>query len=182
MSVYRDAEHGVVRAMTLDAISLHKGAAWQGKYQPPGSQTGKSDNPCPLDRFDQLTQDAMTRSLLRRVLSPLHWNMLEAFYKVDSSKSLQQERALAIQYVARSAPGKAHWLFRQKCVTAWAVSNLPEGFMVLHTWDNLDSPTPEKTLYRWRSDIRRWLKQELDKAFASAAVILDEAGLIAEAA
>ncbi|MNY63114.1 hypothetical protein D3C86_2000320 [compost metagenome] len=53
--------------------------------------------------------------------------------------------------------------------------------MVLHTWDNLDSPTPEKTLYRWRSDIRRWLKQELDKAFASAAVILDEAGLIAEA-
>ena len=78
MTVYRDAEHGVVRAMTLDAISLHKGAAWQSKYRPPGWEPGKSDNPCQLDRFDQLTQDAMTRALLRRVLSPLHWNVLEA--------------------------------------------------------------------------------------------------------
>lgn len=100
MTVYRDVEHGVVRAMTLDAISLHKGAAWQNKYHPGGWEPGKSDNPCPLDRFDQLTQDAMTRSLLRRVLSPLHWNLLEAFYKVDNSKSLQQERAQAIQFIA----------------------------------------------------------------------------------
>jgi hypothetical protein len=182
MTVYRDAEHGVVRAMTLDAISLHKGAAWQNKYHPPGWEPGKSDNPCPLDRFDQLTQDAMTRALLRRVLSPLHWNLLEAFYKVDNSASLQQERARAISYLATAAPGKSHRLFRMKCVTAWAVSNLPEAFMVLHTWDNLDSPTPEKTLYRWRSDIRRWLKDEMDKAFQSAALILGEAGLIAEAA
>lgn len=182
MSVYRDAEHGVVRAMTLDAISLHKGASWQNKYSPPGSELTKSTNPCPLDRMEQLTQDAMTRAMLRRVLSPLHWNILEAFYKVDTSKSLQQERAVAIQYLARSAPGKSHMLFRMKCVTAWAVTNLPESFMTLHTWDNLDTPTPEKTLYRWRADIKRWLKDEMDKAFYSAAIVLGEAGLIAEAA
>lgn len=180
MTVYRDVEHGVVRAMTLDAISLHKGASWQDKYQHDGWAPNKSDNPCPLSRMDQLTQDAMTRSLLRRVLSPLHWNLLEAFYKVDTSKSLQQERAVAIQYLARSAPGKAHLLFRMKCVTAWAVERLPESFMVIHTWDNLDEPTPEKTLYRWRSDIRRWLKTELDKAFYSAALVLGEAGLVSE--
>lgn len=182
MTVYRDVEHGVVRAMTLDAISLHKGAAWQNKYKPDGWEPGKSDNPCPLDRMEQLAQDTMTRALIRRVLSPLHWNLLVAFYTVSNTAGLQQERAQAIQHLARSAPGKSHTLFRIKCVTAWAVEKLPDGFMLLHTWDNLDNPTPEKTLYRWRSDMRRWLREEMDKAFHSAGIVLGEAGLIAQAA
>jgi hypothetical protein len=54
--------------------------------------------------------------------------------------------------------------------------------MVLHTWDNAEPPTPEKTLYRWRSDLRKWLESERDTAIASAWVVLSEAGLIAEAA
>jgi hypothetical protein len=181
MSVYRDVEHGVVRAMTVDAISLHKGAAWQHQVESSWEQP-KSDNPCPLDRFDQLTQDSMTRALLHRVLPPLHWNILSAFYTVDDTASIRQQRVAAIQYVARAAPGKAHYLFRMKCVTAWAVVNLPDRFRVLSSWDNEDTPTPEKTLYRWRADMRRWLQAEKDRAFLSAAIILGEAGLIAEAA
>lgn len=54
--------------------------------------------------------------------------------------------------------------------------------MVLHTWDNADTPTPEKTLYRWRSDIRKWLEAERDTAISSAWVILNDANLIAESA
>lgn len=182
MTVYRSAEHGVMRAMNVDSISLHKGAGWQNKYQPEGWEAQRADNPCPMDRFDQLTQDSMTRSLLRRVLTPHHWQVLVAHFMVDLDGSTQQQRIAAISHLARSAPGKSHHLFRTKCVTAWATPRLPESFMVLHSWDNADTPTPEKTLYRWRSDMRKWLDAERDAAIACACVILDEAGLISEAA
>ena len=182
MSVYRSAEHAIMRAMNVDSISLHKGAGWQSKYKPSGWKADIADNPCPMDRFDQLTQDSMTRSVLRRVLKPQHWQVLVAHFMVDLDGSTQQQRVQAIAHLARSAPGKSHHLFRMKCVTAWATPRLPEAFMVLHTWDNEDTPTPEKTLYRWRSDMRKWLESERDAAIASAWVVLNEARLIADAA
>ncbi|WET08887.1 hypothetical protein P3S72_20600 [Pseudomonas sp. D3] len=182
MTVYRSAEHGIMRAMNVDSISLHKGAGWQNKYKPDAWEAERADNPCPMDRFDQLTQDSMTRSLLRRVLAAQQWHVLVAHFMVDLDGSTQQHRMAAIAFLARSAPGKSHHLFRTKCVTAWATPRLPEAFMVLHTWDNAEPPTPEKTLYRWRSDLRKWLESERDTAIASAWVVLSEAGLIAEAA
>ena len=57
MSVYRSAEHAIMRAMNVDSISLHNGAGWKNKYQSEGWEAQKADNPCPLDKFDQLTQD-----------------------------------------------------------------------------------------------------------------------------
>lgn len=182
MSVYRSAEHAIMRAMNVDSISLHKGAGWQNKYQPEGWEGQKADNPCPLDKFDQLTQDSMTRSILHRVIKPHHWQVLVAHFMVDLDGSTQQQRAGAIAHLARTAPGKAHYLFRLKCATAWASPRVTEAFMVLHTWDNAETPTPEKTLYRWRSDMRKWMEKERDEAIASAWVILNEARLIAEAA
>ncbi|MDY7560195.1 hypothetical protein QN366_01495 [Pseudomonas sp. CCC3.2] len=182
MSVYRDAEHAITRAMNVDSISLHKGAGWQNKYQPEGWVAPKADNPCPLDKFDQLTQDSMTRAILHRVLSPLHWAVLVAHFMVDLDGSTEQQRTLAISHLTRTAPGKAHYLFRLRCATAWASPRVTEAFMVLHTWDNAEPKTPEKTLYRWRADMRKWMEKERDEAVASAWVVLDEARLIAEAA
>ena len=182
MTVYRSAEHGIMRAMNVDSISLHKGAGWQNKYKSDAWEAQRAENPCPMDRFDQLTQDSMTRSLLRRVLSAKQWQVLVAHFMVDLDSTTQQQRVAAIAYLARSAPGKAHHLFKTKCVTAWATPRLPAAFMVLHSWDNAEEPTPEKTLYRWRSDLRKWLEVERDAAIASAWVILSEAGLVAEAA
>lgn len=182
MSVYRSAEHAIMRAMNVDSISLHKGAGWQSKCQAGNWEPIKADNPCPLDKFDQLTQDSMTRAILRRVLSKHHWAVLVAHFMVNLDGSTQQQRVSAIIDLARSAPGKAHHLFKTKCVTAWATPRIPDSFMVIHSWDNAEPMTPEKTLYRWRSDLRKWLNAERDAAIVSAWVVLDEAKLIAEAA
>ena len=92
MTVYRSAEHAVMRAMNVDSISLHKGAGWQNKYKPEAWEPERADNPCPMDRFDQLTQDSMTRSVLRRVLTPQHWQVLVAHFMVDLDGSTQQQR------------------------------------------------------------------------------------------
>ncbi|MBO5393844.1 hypothetical protein [Pseudomonas helleri] len=55
MSVYRSAAHAIMRAMNVDSISLHKGAGWQNKCQAANWEPPKAENPCPLDKFDQLT-------------------------------------------------------------------------------------------------------------------------------
>ena len=55
MSVYRSAAHAIMRAMNVDSISLLKGAGWQNKCQAANWEPPKAENPCPLDKFDQLT-------------------------------------------------------------------------------------------------------------------------------
>ena len=73
----------------------------------------------------------MTRSILRRVLSKHHWAVLVAHFMANLDGSTQQQRVAAIVELTRSAPGKAHHLFRTKYVTAWATPRIPESFMVL---------------------------------------------------
>ncbi|AYN94410.1 hypothetical protein EAW52_10790 [Pseudomonas sp. LTJR-52] len=160
--------------MTVDAISLHAKSDWQNKYES-GYEEGRSDNPCPLDRFDQLTQDSMARALLHRELSELHWAILSAKYSLN-----YMEVDAAIRYLIPRAESPAHRLFITKAVFAWAVPKqrrrVKESFYQLHTWDT--DGTPESTLRRWRGQTNRWLENTLTEAYKRAGLLLDDAGMI----
>lgn len=175
MTVYRDVGHVIARVMSIETIDGTKKAGWQQRYQAgfPEARSGGEG----LSEQERLTQDSMTRAALRRELPAMAWNVLVAKYSINDV-----EVAAAIHWLIPRVVCPAHHLFRMKCVTAWAIPRrMPEGFYVLHTWDA--DGTPEGTLRRWRSVMKRWLEARVSEAFAIAEPILVDRGLIqAEAA
>ena len=173
MTVYRDAAHCIARVMSIETNTCTAQSAWQRRYQSgfadlPGEGSG-------LSAEERLTQDAMVRSLLHRLLSQEQWHALVAKYSINETEVRESIRWLVVRVA-----GPAHHLFKMKAVMAWAVParsrRLPEGFYVLHSWDN--DGTPESTLRRWRGGVNRWLGGQVDDAHASVEVILESAELL----
>ena len=173
MTVYRDASHCIARVMSIETNTCTAQSAWQRRYQSgfvdlPGEGSG-------LSAQERLTQDAMVRSLLRRGLSREQWHAVVAKYSVNEAEVRESIRWLVARVVS-----PAHHLFKMKAVMAWAVParsrRLPEGFYVLHSWDN--DGTPESTLRRWRGGINRWLGDQIDGAHARVETILEVSGLL----
>lgn len=171
MSIYRDVGHVIARVMSIETIDGTAKAGWQQRYQAgfPESRQGGGDG---LSGEELLTQDSMTRAALHRDLPPLAWQVLVAKYSCSDV-----EVAQAIHWIIPRVECPAHHLFKMKCVTAWAIPRrLPDAFYQLHTWD-VDG-TPEGTLRRWRSVMKRWLEDRVNDAFILAKPIVAARGLI----
>lgn len=174
MGVYRDVGHVIARVMSIETIDGTKKAGWQQRYQAgfPESRAGGEG----LTEHERLTQDSMTRAALHRELPELAWQVLVAKYSINDV-----EVAQAIHWLVPRISCPAHHLFRMKCVTAWAIPRrLPESFYQLHTWDA--DGTPEGTLRRWRSTMRKWLEAQVNEAFRQAEPVLSDRGLISHEA
>lgn len=170
MSVYRDVGHVIARVMSIDTIDGTKKAGWQRHYEAGFAESRSSGDG--LNDQERLTQDSMTRAALHRELPELAWRVLVAKYSINDV-----EVAQAIHWLVPRISCPAHHLFRMKCVTAWAIPRrLPEAFYQLHTWDA--DGTPEGTLRRWRSTMRKWLEAQVNEAFRQAEPVLADRGLI----
>nr|WP_298117399.1 hypothetical protein [uncultured Pseudomonas sp.] len=156
--------------MSIDTIDGTKNPGWQRHYQagfPESRQGGEG-----LSADERLTQDSMTRAALHRELPMLAWQVLVAKYSVSDVEVLR-----AVHWIVPRVECPAHQLFKMKCVTAWAVPRrLPAAFYQLHTWDA--EGTPEGTLRRWRSVMKRWLEDRVGDAFVLAEPVLRQRGLI----
>ena len=171
MTVYRDVGHVIARVMSIETIDGTKKAGWQQRYQAgyPDAAGGTGGG---LTEEERLTQDSMTRAALHRELPEMAWHVLVAKYSVNDREVLA-----SIQWLIPRVVCPAHHLFKMKCVTAWAIPRrMPVAFYLIHTWDN--DGTPEGTLRRWRSVLKRWLDARVDEAFLRATPILECSGLI----
>lgn len=173
--IYRDEHHCIARIMSIETNDGTKKSGWQMKYTPPGWRELPQYS-SGLSADERLTQDSMTRHMLHRELSELHWNALVAKYSINDL-----EVAEAIRWLIPRVESTAHRLFVTKAVTAWAIPRrLPQAFYVLHTWDC--DGTPDRTLRRWRSSVYKWLDSAVDDAFAAAGKALKESGLLIDRA
>lgn len=171
MTVYRDAGHCIARVMSIETNDGTAKAGWQMKYRAPGwpevALPGSGLSP-----EERLTQDAMTRGMLRRELADLQWHALVAKYSIND-----REVADSVRWLIPRVTSPAHHLFVTKAVTAWAVPRrLPEGFYVLHSWDA--DGTPESTLRRWRGGVYKWLNARVDDAHKRVEGLLKDQGLL----
>lgn len=172
MTVYRDVGHVIARVMSIETIDGTKKAGWQQRYQAgyPDSVAGGAGGG--LTEEERLTQDSMTRAALHRELPEMAWQVLVAKYSIND-----REVQAAIRWLIPRVVCPAHQLFKTKCVIAWAIPRrMPVGFYLIHSWDN--DGTPEGTLRRWRSVLKRWLDERVDEAFQQAGPILECSGLI----
>lgn len=176
MTVYRDAGHCIARCMSIETNDGTAKAGWQMKYQAPGWPEEPPAAGSGLTPGDRLAQDAMTRQMLHRELSGQQWHAIVAKYSINDS-----EVAESVRWLIPRVTTPAHRLFVTKAVTAWAVPRrLPEGFYVLHSWDN--DGTPERTLRRWRGLVNRWLNDRVDEAHKHIETMLKEQGLLLDQA
>lgn len=185
--IYRDAEHAIARIMSIETIDGTQKADWQRRYEAGYQEEPPAANPCPLTASERLAQDAMTRAMLHRELKPEHWSVLVAKYSIN-----QKEVAEAVHYLVPRAVTPAHYLFRIKCVAAWAIpqkrgqqgikrsSGLPDAFYEINSWDT--DGTPESTLRRWRQVTLRWLEDMVSGAIREANGVLLENGMLMEIA
>ena len=176
MTVYRDAGHCIARCMSIETNDGTAKAGWQMKYQAPGWPEEPPAAGSGLTPGDRLTQDAMTRQMLHRELSGQQWHAIVAKYSIND-----REVAESVRWLIPRITTPAHRLFVTKAVTAWAVPRrLPEGFYVLHSWDN--DGTPDRTLRRWRGLVNRWLNDRVDEAHKRIEMLLKESGLLIDEA
>lgn len=185
MSVYRDAGHAISRIMSIETIDGTKKSSWQSQYSSGFADGPGPANPCPLSAEERLTQDSMTRGMIRRELPVDLWNALVAKYSINTD-----EVGEAVRYLIPRAATPAHHLFRMKCVTAWAIpkkrgaqpgvktsrKGLPDAFYDVNTWDT--DGTPEGSLRRWKHITFGWLNGRVDEAFQRVTVLLEEKALI----
>lgn len=176
MSVYKDAGHCISRVMSIE---IHDGTAkpaWQNRYK------ATVDDELLGDRLDdglspeeRTTQDAMTRSMLKRELVADQWHALAGKYSINEAEVQEAARYLVPRVVS-----PAHHLFKTKCVMAWMVPErrrgLPASFYQIHTWDA--DGTPDRTLRRWRAATMRWLDDQVNAAHMVVEGLLEQHGLI----
>ena len=178
MTVYRDAGHCIARVMSIEANDGTTKAGWQTKYQsgwPEPKSKGSG-----LSSGERLTQDSMTRAMLRRELSLVHWHALTAKRSIND-----REIALSIKWLARNISTPAHSKFKVRAVMAWVLPqkaegqkstrSLPDSFYQIHTWDG--EGRPEGTLRRWKYESFKWLNEHSREAHNRVDELLQEHGL-----
>lgn len=167
--IYRDAQHCIARAMSIEANDCTAKAGWQMKYRPGYPELPAAG--CGLTPEERLAQDSMARSLLYRYLPEREWHALVARYSIND-----REVAESVRWLVPFMQSPAHRLFVFKAVTAWAVPRrLPAEFYQIHTWDT--DGTPERTLRRWRLEVSRQLDGLVGDAKASTEGIIKLFGL-----
>jgi hypothetical protein len=178
---YPSVVSAVVRALAAETINSAGGCDFAPKVQAarvPGAISGKEES---------LLTDCWVHGRLHKALPVGLWLALVAKYSTHLERKHDAMMALA-----GSVKSPAPQRFVQCAVATWAFPKLPgvEGkrstcvlspsWYVLDNWDS--GGRPQKTLERWRRDIRRDLERQVDVALMEAHEILEAEGLIAERA
>ena len=127
LAIYRDEQHAIVRAMSLDAITTCKPAQWQQQYSSGYVEdlTKKHTETESLSANDRLTQDSMTRARIHRNTSQSAFYAVVAKYGAD-----EQERANAVNELVRVivCEGVSDD-FKRLIIWTWASIGIKRGFI-----------------------------------------------------
>ena len=126
LAIYRDEQHAIVRAMSLDAITTCKPAQWQQQYSS-GYVEDLTKLHSDLERLtltERLTQDCMTRARIHRVASKGGFYAMVAKYGAD-----EQERALAVNELVKLIDCDASSDFKRLIIWTWASVKVKRGFV-----------------------------------------------------
>ena len=178
---YQSVVSAVVRALAAETIHSAGGCDMEPRVQAariPGEISGKEA---------AFLYDCMVHAVLHRELTSEQWDALTAKYSTHIDRKHGAMMALAAR-VKSPAPKRF-----VECATAtWAFPKLPgadgkrstnvlpSGWYEIDRWD--EDGRPQKTLERWRRDIRRDLERQVDEALVAAQELLDVEGLIRECA
>ena len=127
LAIYRDEQHAIVRAMSLDAITTCKPAQWQQQYSSGYVEdlTKKHSETESLSANDRLTQDSMTRARIHRNTSQSAFYAVVAKYSAD-----EQERANAVNELVKAVvcDGVSDD-FKRLIIWTWASISVKRGFI-----------------------------------------------------
>ena len=127
LAIYRDEQHAIVRAMSLDAITTCKPAQWQSQYSSGYVEdlTKKHIETESLSANDRLTQDSMTRARIHRNTSRSAFYAVVAKYGAD-----EQERANAVNELVKAVvcDGVSDD-FKRLIIWTWASISIKRGFI-----------------------------------------------------
>ena len=126
-AVYRNEQHAIIRAMSVDSISTCKPAQWQQQYSS-GYVEDLTKKHSDLERLtltERLTQDAMTRARIHRVASKGGFYAMVAKYGAD-----EQERANAVNELVRVVVCEGvSDDFKRLIIWTWASISIKRGFI-----------------------------------------------------
>ncbi|WP_288074304.1 hypothetical protein [Pseudomonas sp.] len=174
---YRNVVAAVVRALASDVLNSAGGCDFEPRVQSariPGALSGKDA---------RLLDDGWVRGRLHSQLTGDQYTALVAFYSGDFASKIDAAQAMA-KRVKSPAPER----FITCATVTWAApkrqgvdgkrstSVLPAGWYCLDNW--CDDPISVKTQERWRREIRKALKAEVDAALEIAQDVLEADGLL----
>lgn len=178
---YPSVVSAVVRALAAETINSAGGVDFEPKVQAarvPGSICGKEE---------AFLTDCWVHGRLHKALPAHLWDALTSKY----STHLDRKHA-AMMAVAGRVKSPAPKRFVECATATWAFPKLPgvdgkrstnvlpASWYVLDNWD--EDGRPQKTLERWRRDIRRDLERQVDLALVEAHEILAAEGILADQA
>ncbi len=172
MSIYRNEQHATACAVGIDRLTTCGHSAWQDQHSS-GFVEQLTSRPEAVDRLsliERLTQDAMTRSMIKRKISHQSFLVLVAKYGAD-----ERERAKAINELADTLDSPAPAKFRRICVWAWSCVAFRRGIRskLMESGDK-----HRATLYRWRKSIGKQLDELEEAANRIVGPELQERGLV----
>jgi hypothetical protein len=126
LAIYRNEQHAIIRAMSVDSISTCKPAQWQQQYRSGYVEdlTKKHNDLEQLTATERLTQDCMTRARIHRVTSKGGFYAMVAKYGAD-----EQERAMAVNELVHLIDCDASSDFKRLIIWTWASVKIKKGFM-----------------------------------------------------
>ena len=178
---YRNVVSAVVRALAAETISSAGGCDFEPKVHY-AKQKGEI-----VGKEAAFLQDCWVFGRLHKALTPAHWRALVAKYSTH-----EERKHGAILELLSSVKSPAPKRFRECAVLTWAIPQvagvegkrsvavLPAAWYDITNWDN--DGKPESTRYRWRSQIRTVLDNQVNEALTLAQELLDAEGLIATVA
>jgi len=126
LAIYRNEQHAIIRAMSVDSISTCKPAQWQQQYSS-GYVEDLTKLHSDLERLtltERLTQDYMTRARIHRVASKGGFYAMVAKYGAD-----EQERAMAVNELVKLIDCDASSDFKRLIIWTWASIKIKRGFI-----------------------------------------------------
>ena len=127
LAIYRNEQHAIIRAMSVDSISTCKPQSWQQQYRSGYVEdlTKKHSDLERLTATERLTQDCMTRARIHRVASKGGFYAMVAKYGAD-----EQERANAVNELVRVVVCEGvSDDFKRLIIWTWASIKIKRGFI-----------------------------------------------------
>ena len=126
LAIYRNEQHAIIRAMSVDSISTCKPQSWQKQYSSGYVEdlTKKHSDLERLTATERLTQDCMTRARIHRTASKGGFYAMVAKYGAD-----EQERAMAVNELVHLIDCDASSDFKRLIIWTWASIKIKRGFI-----------------------------------------------------
>jgi hypothetical protein len=126
LAIYRNEQHAIIRAMSVDSISTCKPQSWQKQYSSGYVEdlTKKHSDLEHLTATERLTQDCMTRARIHRTASKGGFYAMVAKYGAD-----EQERAMAVNELVKLIDCDASSDFKRLIIWTWASIKIKRGFI-----------------------------------------------------